>query len=104
MAARALKLKGYTVLEAGNGAEALLVLERYERPVHLMFTDVVMPLIGGLELATRLDALRPGTKVLFTSGMPSRMLKVGVSRDVGFVPKPYTPADVVRRIRAMLDS
>jgi PAS domain S-box-containing protein len=68
LAKRILRSAGYTVLTAGNGGEALLLLERHDGPLHLMFTDVVMPGMSGRDLAARLADLRPQMKVLYTSG------------------------------------
>ncbi|MGH9893617.1 MAG: ATP-binding protein, partial [bacterium] len=64
---RMLESAGYKVLTAASGEEALLVLERYDEPVHLMITDVVMPGMSGRSLAERLDRSRPGVKVLYMS-------------------------------------
>src|SRR5262249_11412891 len=59
---------GYKVLEAADGQEALEVTGRFSRDIHLLITDLVMPRMGGRELAASLKASRPGTKVLFVSG------------------------------------
>ncbi|MGA9753958.1 MAG: ATP-binding protein, partial [Desulfobaccales bacterium] len=65
---RFFRLYGYKVLEARDGGEALLLCERHQGPIHLMVTDVVMPHMSGLELATRLAPLYPDMKVFFMSG------------------------------------
>ena len=81
------------VLQACDGADALEVYERAAERIALVITDVVMPRIGGPELATRLRAKRPGLKVLFTSGYTEDTL---VMQDLdpaqAFLQKPYLPA------------
>ena len=69
-----------------------------------MITDVVMPRIGGPELATRLRAKRPGLKVLFTSGYTEDTLVVqDLDPAQAFLQKPYLPAALTGRVRALLD-
>ncbi len=106
LAARILTTAGYTVLQAANGADALALLERHAEPVHLLFTDVVMPGMNGRELASRLTMLRPAIRVLYTSGYTEdAILRHGVLDDPGrFLSKPYTPSVLRRRIREALDS
>ena len=96
---------GYSVLEAGDGAAGLAVAAPYPGPIHLLATDVVMPHMGGGELAGRLAALRPGLKVLYLSGYPDdEVVRHGVSRaEAGFLAKPFTPADLARKVREVLD-
>ena len=79
VAARVLTRAGYDVLQACDGAEALEVYERAGEGIALVITDVVMPRIGGPELATRLRARRPGLKVLFTSGYTEAPLSCRIS-------------------------
>jgi len=106
LAARILASAGYTVLQAASGADALALLERHAEPVHLVFTDVVMPGMNGRELAARLATLRPAIRVLYTSGYTEdAILRHGVLDDPGrFLSKPYTPSVLRRRIRETLDS
>jgi two-component system cell cycle sensor histidine kinase/response regulator CckA len=105
LTARVLRSAGYTVLPAASGADALAVLERHAGDVHLVFTDVVMPGMSGRELATRLAAMRPDLRVLYTSGYTAdAILRHGVLDDPSrFLSKPYTPAELRRRIREALD-
>jgi FixJ family two-component response regulator len=71
----------------------------------LLVTDVVMPNMGGHELAERLSALRPAVRVLYTSGYPADAIgQDGVlARDIDFLQKPYTPAGLGASVRAALD-
>ncbi len=106
MAARMLTSAGYTVLTADSGEEALRLLERCDSPVHLMLTDVVLPGIGGRELASRLAETHPAIKVLYTSGHTDDvLLRRGVSdKTAHFIGKPYAIAELKRRVREVLDS
>jgi PAS domain S-box-containing protein len=96
---------GYTVLEAGDGAQALWLAERHGGPIHLLVTDVVMPGLGGRGLAERLCAARPGLKVLYLSGYTDdAVVRHGVSREaVHFLPKPFSAAALALKVREVLD-
>jgi CheY-like chemotaxis protein len=97
---------GHTVLEARHGRDALMLAERYERPIHLLVTDVVMPEMGGPELAQRLVDRRPDLQVLYVSGYTNdEVLRRGIP-EVGaaFVQKPFAPEDLMRRVREVLDT
>ena len=100
-----LQMGGYTVLEAGNGAEALRLCERHGGPVHLLVTDVVMPEVGGRELADRLTALRPGLKVLYLSGYADdAVVRHGVlGSEVAFLQKPFSIDALARKVREVLN-
>jgi CheY-like chemotaxis protein len=65
LVARVLRSHGYTVLEAGDGVEALRIAREYDRPIDLLLTDIVMPRLGGKALAGRLAAIRSRIKILF---------------------------------------
>jgi two-component system, cell cycle sensor histidine kinase and response regulator CckA len=99
-----LRLHGYTVLEAHHGGEALLICERHQGPLHLMVTDVVMPHMGGRELADRVTPLFPDMKVLYMSGYTEdAMVHCGVADlKVPFLQKPFKPIELARKIRAIL--
>jgi len=94
---------GYTVLEARHGREALLLAEGYERPIHLLVTDVVMPEMGGRELVEGLTPLYPDVRVLYISGYTNdEVLRRGVS-DVELIHKPFTADDLLQKVRELLD-
>jgi len=96
---------GYQVLEAANGAAALVVCEQYQDPIHLLITDVVMPEMSGRELTGRLAGLRPEMKVLFMSGYTDdTIVRHGIlESDLAFLQKPFTPHDLARKVREVLD-
>jgi two-component system cell cycle sensor histidine kinase/response regulator CckA len=100
-----LEAKGYTVLEAGNGADALLVAGLYPGPIHLVLTDVVLPTLSGPDLAEDLKAVRPDAKVVFMSGYTTEVMgQYGVLRSgAPFVAKPFGPDILVRKPREVLD-
>lgn len=103
---RALQACGYTMLEAATGGEALHLVQQHGRkPIHILVTDVVMPKMSGHELAERLVALHPETKVLYVSGYPEEFItSYGIMiQDTTFLQKPFTSADLVRKVREMLD-
>jgi two-component system, cell cycle sensor histidine kinase and response regulator CckA len=96
---------GHAVLEARHGRDALLVAERYERPIDLVIADVVMPELGGGELVERLLTRRPNVKVLYISGYTNdEVVRRGVSRtDAHFLQKPFTAQELMRKVRKVLD-
>jgi CheY-like chemotaxis protein len=103
---RILESKGYHVLEAADGQEALAVAEGYPRAIHLLLTDVVMPSLGGRELADRLSIRQPGLKVLFLSGCTDDAVVRHGALEPGdnFLQKPFTPAALARKVRDVLDA
>jgi PAS domain S-box-containing protein len=105
VAREALAGLGYRVLTAADGVQALDLLNSMTDPVNLLITDVVMPKMGGRELANRLTALRPTLRVLFSSGYTENaIVEHGVLDDgINFLQKPYTPTTLARRVREVLD-
>ena len=102
---RLLERQGYRVLDARHGSDALLLCERHDGPVHLLLTDMVMPEMGGSELAERLQAVSPGLKALYMSGYSagsSEHHEIIAPRSA-FLPKPFTAEELVRRVRAAID-
>jgi signal transduction histidine kinase/PAS domain-containing protein len=106
VAAEALRLQGYTVLTAQSPAEALQLAQSYPEPLHLLITDVVMPIMSGRELAEYLMRLHPQMRVLYVSGYTENtIVHHGVlETGVHFLPKPYTPAQLIQKVREVLDS
>jgi PAS domain S-box-containing protein len=104
LTAEILKGYGYGVLEVANGAEALLLSERFDNPIHAMITDVVMPGMTGRELASRLASLRPAMKVLYMSGYAEEVIaRQGVlDSDVAFLSKPFTSVALAQKLRELL--
>ena len=104
-AAESLTLRGYMVLEARNGVEALSVARNHAPTIHLAVTDVVMPQMSGGELATELERLRPKTKMLFVSGYPGQTVVDHKVIDVerNFLQKPFTLKQLAKKVRAVLD-
>ncbi|HEU5162140.1 MAG TPA: ATP-binding protein, partial [Thermoanaerobaculia bacterium] len=106
MSAELLRRLGYEVLVADNGASALKLFEdRGQLAIDLLFTDVVMPLVGGTELADRIHASHPATRTLFTSAYPANAINHQrlVSPDAALLPKPFTPRELALKVREVLD-
>jgi CheY-like chemotaxis protein len=101
-----LKYKGYRVLEAGSGADAVTMLSERREPVDLLLTDVVMPAMNGRELAARLTELRPGLKIIYVSGYsPDQISNYGVvGSGQTILLKPFTPETLSSRVRTALDA
>jgi two-component system cell cycle sensor histidine kinase/response regulator CckA len=96
---------GYTVLEASYPEQALELSQRHEGPIHLLVTDVVMPMMSGLELAGETRAMRPSLRVLYMSGYTDnvRDLPYGVNAMSSFLQKPFSPDTLVHKVREVLD-
>ncbi|HLK55013.1 MAG TPA: ATP-binding protein [Chthonomonadaceae bacterium] len=106
MAAQTLVSKGYRVLEAGDGNEALRLAEQYPQAIDLLLTDVVLPQMSGPQVAERLCALRPGIRVLYASGYTETgIVSQGrLAADVAFLEKPYTLHTLAKKVRETLDA
>jgi len=96
---------GYTVLSADNGKEAVEIFRRRREEIDLAVFDVAMPVMGGKEAYEAIHAVAPGLPVLFMSGYAAEggsgtfLLVTGVP----FLPKPFGPAELGRKVRAVLD-
>jgi CheY-like chemotaxis protein len=106
LASRSLRERGYRVIEARQGVEALQQLEQQSAGVDLVISDVVMPEMGGRELARRLAMLRPSLPVLFISGYTGEdVIQRGLMEPgAPFQQKPFTPDGLARKVREMLDA
>lgn len=105
--ARLLRGKGYTVIEASNGQEALRAVSQKDNAgIALLLTDVVMPEMGGKELAQHFRATHPHTKVLFCSGYTQEAIDRGGELEPGtaFLQKPFTPSALASKIREVLET
>ena len=102
-ASKALEKQGYRVLQARHGRDALLRLAEHEGPVHLVITDIVMPEMGGGELARRLAGERPEVPVLFMSGYTDdEISQRGLGAEQGFLQKPFTSDILAKKVREVL--
>jgi PAS domain S-box-containing protein len=106
LARHVLETQGYHVLSAANGQDALHAAREHKgSPIRLVVTDVIMPLMGGKVMAEWLQTANPDLKILFTSGYTDDSItRHGVlDKGVEFLPKPYTQATMVCKVREMLD-
>jgi CheY-like chemotaxis protein len=99
-----LEMHGYTVLEAANGEEALLICQRHEGPIHVLLTDVVMPRMGGKELAEHLTLSHPDMRVIYMSGYADQSIAHHgiLDRNISFIGKPFRPDALVLRVAEVL--
>jgi two-component system cell cycle sensor histidine kinase/response regulator CckA len=105
IAARTLREHGYRVLEAADGREAIEIANTTTETIHLLMTDLVMPHVGGGELAWRLQRFVPDLHVLYVSGYaeePAVLEGLHLER-AGFLQKPFTAESLLRRVRELLD-
>jgi PAS domain S-box-containing protein len=101
-----LEQSGYSVVEAADGYEAVRIIESHTGDIHLLLTDVIMPLMNGHELASRLKTIRPSTQVLYMSGYTDDVLAFhGIaSPEIEFIQKPFTPSELIARVATMFAS
>jgi two-component system, cell cycle sensor histidine kinase and response regulator CckA len=102
--ARILGLQDYRILEAGHGEEALTVSEGFAGDIHLLVTDIMMPVMNGQELASRLSALRPRMAVLFISGYPGKHVPDNLREDarVDYLAKPFRVDALQEKVKNLL--
>lgn len=100
-----LTILGYQVFEAEGGAQALTIAEKYDKPIHLLLTDVVMPRINGRELAEKIATLHPESAVLFMSGYNDDIVSNHgiLEENIRLLSKPFTPLKLAEKIREILD-
>lgn len=98
-----LQRRGYHVLPAPSGEDAIKVAAAYDGTIHLLISDVVMPGMKGPELAQRLRAMRPGIKVLLVSGYAADVVTPNDLRDASLLSKPFSPAALIQAVRSVLD-
>jgi PAS domain S-box-containing protein len=101
----ALQSSGYTVLEARDGQDGVWIAQQHSGPIHLLVTDLVMPRMGGRQLADLLVRDRPGLRVLFISGYTDdAVLSHGVGEGgTAFLQKPFSPIGLAQKVREVLD-
>jgi CheY-like chemotaxis protein len=104
ISAETLRDLGYTVLEAGSAREAIRLIENGAAP-HLLFTDVVMPEMTGGELASVLQGMNPGLKILFTTGYTRNAIVHNGVLDAGthLLSKPFNIEELATKVRTLLD-
>ena len=102
-----LRREGYSVLPASNGVEALdIAKSRPNDPIHILFSDVAMPYMGGIQLAESLREMRPDILVLLTSGLPQQEVsnRCGPEFQADFLAKPFSVSDLASRIKLLVES
>ena len=104
VASEILTSKGYRVLEAADGKEALSIVAQFQEPIHLLLTDVIMPGMTGRELADRLKPLRPASRILFMSGYTDEVITHlgALDQNMAYLQKPFTPDTLIRKVREVL--
>jgi len=106
LARRILESRGYKVLEAPGGMEALLVAKQFQGPIHMLLTDLVMPVMGGRELAQELSKQYPQMRILFMSGYTDdTVVRHGILEEgVAFLQKPFAPEALAQKVRQVIDA
>ncbi len=104
LALRALAERGYGVLEARNGEEALALARAHPGPLHLVVSDAVMPRMGGRALAAALREVRPEARLLLVSGYDETTAGREEERALPFLAKPFSAAELAAKVREVLDA
>ncbi|MBW1962687.1 MAG: PAS domain-containing protein [Deltaproteobacteria bacterium] len=99
-----LERKGYRVLDAADGEEALRITGNFKEPIHLLLTDMVMPKMSGEELANRMRSIWPELKVLFMSGYAEQAVldRISAEKKGNFIWKPFTPETLIKKVKETL--
>ncbi len=101
-----LQAKGYTILHTGDPLEALRIVRTETGPIHLLLSDVVMPLMNGRELSEQIRAIHPAIKVLFMSAYSTDTIVsygIRIAHGQPFVMKPFRMEDLAAQVRGALD-
>ncbi len=106
LAQRVLEKQGYRVLVAKEGAEAIRIFETHRDEIDFALLDVVMPKVGGREVYEAIQAVKPELPVLFSSGYSTSAIHSGfvVREGLETIQKPYSPNDLLQKIRDLLDA
>ena len=106
LAKSSLEIYGYRVLTALSPGEAILVCEAYKDEIHLLLTDVVMPVMNGRELSERIQAIKPNIRTIFMSGYTANVIahRGVLEEGIDFIQKPFTPVELAKKVREVLDS
>jgi CheY-like chemotaxis protein len=101
-----LRLRAYTILEARTGKHALEIAAAYRAPIHLLVTDLVMPELGGVDLAAEMRKRDPALRVLLVSGYTERddVLSQPYGPHTRFLAKPFAPGELTRAVFALLEA
>jgi PAS domain S-box-containing protein len=100
-----LEMMEYQVIEAANGKEALDICRNNQITIHLVLTDVVMPVMGGPELVENLSRLKPDARIIYMSGYTEDAIvhKGVLEPGTHFIQKPFTPVSLMQKVREVLD-
>ncbi|MGV8120994.1 MAG: response regulator [Candidatus Xenobiia bacterium LiM19] len=106
MTRKSLELYGYKVLTAATPGEACMVVEKYQDTIHLLLTDVIMPLMTGIELRTKLEKICPAVRTLFMSGYTADIITARgfIKEGMQFISKPFSQIHLAKKVREALES
>jgi CheY-like chemotaxis protein len=100
---RNLERGGYTVICAADSVEALKIASSHKEAIHLLLTDVIMPKMGGLQLARLVAKLQPRIGVLYMSGLANEMLNESAESDVAFIRKPFEMSTLMAKVQEEME-
>ncbi|NQU05001.1 MAG: response regulator, partial [Calditrichaeota bacterium] len=106
LAVKVLTRLGYKVIEATNGSEACYECDKFDKKIDLVVTDVVMPVMGGVEMVNKLQEKRRDIKVLYMSGYTTNAIVHQGVLDPGipYMQKPFIPITIAQQVRKVLDN